>query len=58
MIDARRACRQPGGRRVAQNEGVIDEPPRAYKPIEAVVAAQTDLVEIVHTPKQVVCVKG
>jgi len=38
--------------------GVIDESPRAYKPIEAVMAAQADLVEIVHTLKQVVCVKG
>lgn len=37
---------------------VIDESPRAYKPIEAVMAAQDDLVEIVHTLKQVVCVKG
>ena len=37
---------------------VIDETPRAYKPIEAVMAAQADLVEIVHTLKQVVCVKG
>jgi tRNA-splicing ligase RtcB len=37
---------------------VIDETPAAYKPIEAVMAAQSDLVEIVHTLKQVVCVKG
>ena len=37
---------------------VIDETPRAYKSIEAVMAAQSDLVEIVHTLKQVVCVKG
>jgi tRNA-splicing ligase RtcB len=37
---------------------VIDETPAAYKPIEAVMAAQTDLVEIVHTLHQVVCVKG
>jgi tRNA-splicing ligase RtcB (3'-phosphate/5'-hydroxy nucleic acid ligase) len=37
---------------------VIDETPKAYKPIEAVMAAQADLVEIVHTLKQVVCVKG
>ena len=41
-----------------KDEGVIDETPRAYKPIEAVMAAQSDLVEIVHTLKQVVCVKG
>ena len=37
---------------------VIDETPAAYKPIEAVMAAQKDLVEIVHTLRQVVCVKG
>ncbi len=41
-----------------KDEGVIDESPRACKPIEAVMAAQSDLVEIVHTLKQVVCVKG
>ncbi|MCD6026389.1 MAG: hypothetical protein K0R08_908 [Solimicrobium sp.] len=37
---------------------VIDETPAAYKDIEAVMAAQADLVEIVHTLRQVVCVKG
>lgn len=37
---------------------VVDESPAAYKPIEAVMAAQADLVEIVHTLRQVVCVKG
>lgn len=37
---------------------VIDETPGAYKDIDAVMAAQTDLVEIVHELKQVVCVKG
>jgi tRNA-splicing ligase RtcB len=37
---------------------VIDESPRAYKPIDAVMAAQSDLVEIVHTLRQIVCVKG
>jgi tRNA-splicing ligase RtcB len=37
---------------------VIDETPAAYKSIEAVMAAQADLVEIVHTLRQVVCVKG
>jgi tRNA-splicing ligase RtcB len=37
---------------------VIDETPAAYKPIDAVMEAQKDLVEIVHTLKQVVCVKG
>jgi len=37
---------------------VIDETPAAYKDIDAVMVAQKDLVEIVHTLKQVVCVKG
>ncbi|HYL78282.1 MAG TPA: RtcB family protein [Bryobacteraceae bacterium] len=37
---------------------VIDETPAAYKPIDAVMAAQADLVEILHTLRQVVCVKG
>jgi tRNA-splicing ligase RtcB len=37
---------------------VIDETPMAYKDIDAVMAAQSDLVEIVHTLRQVVCVKG
>lgn len=37
---------------------VIDETPAAYKPIDKVMAAQADLVDIVHTLKQVVCVKG
>jgi tRNA-splicing ligase RtcB len=37
---------------------VIDETPAAYKPIDAVMHAQRDLVEIVHTLKQVICIKG
>ena len=41
-----------------KDEGVIDETPRAYKDIDAVMAAQAALVEIVHTLRQVVCVKG
>jgi len=38
--------------------GVIDEIPQAYKDIDAVMAAQSDLVEVVHQIKQVLCVKG
>jgi len=41
-----------------KDEGVLDETPGAYKPIEAVMRAQRDLVEIVHELRQVVCVKG
>ena len=41
-----------------KDESVIDESPAAYKSIDAVMAAQTDLVEVVHTLRQVLCVKG
>ena len=41
-----------------RDEGVLDETPAAYKPIDDVMAAQKDLVEVVHTLRQVVCVKG
>ncbi|HMJ54793.1 MAG TPA: RtcB family protein [Polyangiaceae bacterium] len=41
-----------------KDKEVLDETPGAYKDIDAVMAAQRDLVEVVHTLKQVVCVKG
>ena len=41
-----------------KDAGVLDETPDAYKDIDKVMAAQRDLVEIVHTLRQVVCVKG
>ncbi len=41
-----------------KDEDVVDETPGAYKDIDAVMAAQSDLVEIAHTLRQVVCVKG
>jgi tRNA-splicing ligase RtcB len=41
-----------------KDKDVIDETPAAYKDIDAVMAAQRDLVEVVHTLKQVLCVKG
>jgi tRNA-splicing ligase RtcB len=41
-----------------KDAAVIDETPGAYKPIDAVMAAQADLVEVVHELRQVVCVKG
>ncbi|NHK26837.1 RtcB family protein [Parvularcula flava] len=55
LDDHRRATE---GVECRKDKGVIDETPGAYKDIDAVMAAQTDLVEIVHTLKQVVCVKG
>jgi tRNA-splicing ligase RtcB len=41
-----------------KDAAVIDETPMAYKSIDAVMAAQADLVDVVHTLRQVVCVKG
>ncbi|WP_312770954.1 RtcB family protein [Pseudoxanthomonas mexicana] len=41
-----------------KDAGVIDESPAAYKDIDAVMSAQSDLVEVVHTLRQVVCIKG
>ncbi|MBK7000576.1 MAG: RtcB family protein [Rhodoferax sp.] len=41
-----------------KDKNVIDEIPGAYKDIDQVMANQADLTEILHTLKQVVCVKG
>ena len=41
-----------------KDHDVLDETPAAYKPIDAVMNAQSDLVDVVHTLRQVVCVKG
>ena len=41
-----------------KDASVIDETPMAYKDIDKVMAAQSDLVEVVHQLRQVVCVKG
>ena len=41
-----------------KNADVLDETPMPYKPVEAVMAAQADLVEVVHMLMQVVCAKG
>jgi tRNA-splicing ligase RtcB (3'-phosphate/5'-hydroxy nucleic acid ligase) len=50
--------RQTEGVVCRKDRGVIDEIPAAYKDIDQVMANQTDLVDVVHTLKQVVCVKG
>lgn len=41
-----------------KDAAMIDESPAAYKSIDAVMAAQSDLVEVVHTLRQVICIKG
>lgn len=50
--------RDTAGVECRKDAEVLDETPQAYKDIDAVMAAQSDLVDIVHTLKQVVCVKG
>jgi tRNA-splicing ligase RtcB len=51
-------ARATAGIECRKDADVIDETPAAYKPIEDVMRAQKDLVEVVHTLRQVVCVKG
>ena len=49
---------QTQGIECRKDSGVIDEIPSAYKDIDQVMANQSDLIEIVHTLKQVLCIKG
>jgi tRNA-splicing ligase RtcB len=49
---------QTAGVECRKDDAVIDEIPGAYKDIDQVMAAQADLVEVVHTLKQVMCIKG
>ncbi len=49
---------QTAGVECRKDNGVLDEIPGAYKDIDTVMQNQNDLVEVVHTLKQVVCVKG
>jgi tRNA-splicing ligase RtcB len=49
---------QTQGVECRKDDAVLDEIPAAYKDIDQVMANQTDLIEVVHTLKQVLCVKG
>ena len=49
---------QTKGVECRKDEGILDEIPGAYKPIEQVMENQSDLVEVIATLKQVLCVKG
>lgn len=49
---------QAAGVECRKDAGVLDEIPGAYKDIDAVMAAPSDLVNVEHTLKQVLCVKG
>ena len=51
-------ARETHGVECRKDAGVLDEAPSAYKDIDDVMAAQHDLVRIVHTLRQVVCIKG
>jgi tRNA-splicing ligase RtcB len=57
-FDVEDLIRQTDGVICRKDKGVIDEIPGAYKDIDEVMANQSDLVEVVHTLKQVLCVKG
>lgn len=58
MFTAEDLVAQTMGVESRKDAGVVDEIPAAYKDIDAVIAAQTDLVEVVAHLRQVVCVKG
>lgn len=49
---------QTEGVECRKDKGIIDEIPAAYKDIDQVMAHQNDLLEVVHTLKQIVCIKG
>lgn len=49
---------QTQGIECRKDSGVIDEIPSAYKDIDQVIAYQSDLIEVVHTLKQILCIKG
>jgi tRNA-splicing ligase RtcB len=49
---------QTAGIECRKDAGVVDEIPSAYKSIEAVIAAQRDLIDVVHELRQVLCIKG
>jgi tRNA-splicing ligase RtcB len=50
--------KQTAGVECRKDADVIDEIPGAYKDIDQVMAAQTDLVDVVETLKQIICIKG
>jgi len=51
-------AQQTAGVECRKDAGVVDELPAAYKDVDAVLLAQRDLVDVVHSLKQVLCVKG
>lgn len=58
QFDQDDVANQTHGVECRKDSGVVDEIPAAYKDIDKVMENQNDLVEVVHTLKQIVCVKG
>jgi tRNA-splicing ligase RtcB len=57
-FNTRDLVEQTTGVECRKDKGVVDEIPGAYKDIDVVMQNQSDLVEVIHTLKQVVCIKG
>lgn len=57
-FDTQDMVEQTSGVECRKDRGVVDEIPAAYKDIDQVMANQSDLVEVVHTLRQIVCIKG
>lgn len=57
-FNARDLAQQTLGVECRKDAGVVDEIPAAYKDIDTVMENQSDLVEIVHTLRQIICIKG
>jgi tRNA-splicing ligase RtcB len=57
-FNTRDLAEQTTGIECRKDKAVVDEIPSAYKDIDVVMQNQTDLVEVIHTLKQVVCIKG
>jgi tRNA-splicing ligase RtcB len=58
QFNERHAEEQTAGVECRKDKGILDELPGAYKDIDTVMANQSDLVEVVHTLKQALCIKG
>lgn len=51
-------AQQTAGVECRKDDAVLDEIPASYKDIDVVMANQSDLIEVVHILRQVLCVKG
>ena len=58
MFNQQDLIQQTQGVECRKDKAVVDEIPSAYKDIHEVMANQDDLIEVVHTLKQVLCIKG